>query len=89
MTLNKTTSEINSYNEELGKTEMAMEIERKIRQRGLTHQQAAEILGIDEDQLSSLLRIKLAAFSSEQLMNFCDNLGKGRTQFPEKNPAPT
>ena len=31
---------------------MAMEIERKIRQRGLTHQQAAEILGINEDQLS-------------------------------------
>lgn len=78
MTLNKTRSK--AYNEELGKTQMAMEIERKIKQRGLTHQQAAEVLGIQEDQLSTLLRLKLAGFSSEKLLNFCDILGKGYTK---------
>jgi len=71
-------------NEEQEKTQMALEIERKIRQNGLTYQQAEEILGLQEDQLSNILRLKLAGFSSEKLLNFCDTLGKGRFTVPRK-----
>jgi predicted XRE-type DNA-binding protein len=71
-----------AYNQEYEKTEMALEIERKIRKRGLTHKQAAEILGIEEHQLSTILRLKLAGFSSEKLLNFSDILGKGRFTVP-------
>lgn len=82
--------DINGTSYELEKTEMAIEIERKIKKRNLTHQQAAEILGIDEHQLSTLLRLKLAGFSSEKLLNFSDILGKGRFTLPnQKNPPTT
>ncbi|MBS0635549.1 MAG: XRE family transcriptional regulator [Verrucomicrobia bacterium] len=66
------------YSEEDEKTEMALELERKIRKRGLTHQQAAEFLCLSDDELSTILRLKLAGFSAERLLNFCDAIGKNR-----------
>ncbi|MBS0654732.1 MAG: XRE family transcriptional regulator [Verrucomicrobia bacterium] len=76
-----------AYSQECEKTELALEIERKIRQNGLTHQQTAVILGIDDEQLSNIFRLKLAGFSAETLLNFCDTLGKGRFTVPNRKDS--
>jgi predicted XRE-type DNA-binding protein len=53
--------------ERLAKAELARTIRKAIRERGLTHAEAAEILGAAQADVSDLIRGRLARFSMERL----------------------
>ncbi|MBD2208125.1 helix-turn-helix domain-containing protein [Calothrix sp. FACHB-168] len=61
--------------ERLVKAELAIKISEIITSRKLTQVQAAEILGIDQPKVSSLIRGRLRDFSVERLMRFLNILG--------------
>lgn len=56
--------------EALAKAELAHAISTILAKRRLTQAQAAQILGIDQPKVSSLLRGRLAGFSLERLLRF-------------------
>jgi predicted XRE-type DNA-binding protein len=58
------------------KADLAYEISRTIDQRGLTQNEAAEILGVDQPKVSALVRGRLHGFSMERLYRFLNALGK-------------
>jgi predicted XRE-type DNA-binding protein len=58
------------------KADLAFEISRTIDQRGLTQNEAAEILGVDQPKVSALVRGRLDGFSMERLYRFLNALGK-------------
>ena len=58
------------------KADLAYEISRTIDQRGLTQNEAAEILGVDQPKVSALVRGRLDGFSMERLYRFLNALGK-------------
>lgn len=60
--------------ERLAKAELARVIRKAIRERGLTQQQAAELLGVAQPDVSDLVRGKLARFSMERLERFLNAL---------------
>jgi predicted XRE-type DNA-binding protein len=58
------------------KVELALEVNRVLKQRKLTQTQAAELLGIVQPHVSDLVRYRLNRFSVERLMQFLTRLGK-------------
>ena len=58
------------------KVELAMEVNRLLRKRGLTQAGRAEALGILPPHVSDLVRYRLDRFSVERLMNFLASLGR-------------
>ncbi len=62
--------------ERLVKATLATEIGRIIKQRKLTQQAAAKLLGIDQPKVSHVLTGRLAGYSTERLMNFLTALGR-------------
>jgi predicted XRE-type DNA-binding protein len=57
------------------KGNLAIQIGRLIRKRGLTQGQAASILGVDQPRVSALMRGHLEKFSMEKLCDFVRALG--------------
>ncbi len=60
----------------LVKAELALRIARLLDARRITQAQAAELLGVDQPKVSSLLRGRLAGFSTDRLMRFLVLLGQ-------------
>jgi len=60
----------------LAKTILAEAIEDTIRGRGLTQQEGAEILGIDQGTVSKLMNDRLDGFSLERLIRYLNALGQ-------------
>lgn len=58
------------------KVELAVLVNRLLRQRGLTQAQAAKRLGILQPHVSDLVRYRLNRFSVERLMQFLSRLGR-------------
>ena len=77
----------------LAKAELAAQIALTIRSRGLTQVRAAGLLGVNQADVSDLVRGKLKGFSTERLVRFLNALGRDvdivvhkgrRTQTPGK-----
>lgn len=62
--------------EALAKAELARRIGRIIKSRRLSQAQAADVLGIDQPKVSSLLRGKLSGFSTDRLLRFLNALDR-------------
>ena len=58
------------------KVELAMEVNRILRQREMTQAQTARALSILQPHVSDLVRYRLNRFSVERLMQFLTHLGK-------------
>jgi predicted XRE-type DNA-binding protein len=61
--------------ERLLKAKLALKISELITNRNLTQVQAAEILGIDQPKVSSLIRGRLNGFSTDRLIAYLNKLG--------------
>lgn len=57
------------------KAELAMLITAIIKEKGLTQQQAAELMKIDQPKISKIIRGILSEFSIERLLKFVLSLG--------------
>jgi predicted XRE-type DNA-binding protein len=57
------------------KANLAIEISRMIRRRGLSQSQAASILGVDQPRVSALIRGHLEKFSMEKLCDYVRAFG--------------
>jgi predicted XRE-type DNA-binding protein len=69
------------------KVELAMEVNRLLRERRLTQAAAAQVLGIRQPHVSDLVRYRLDRFSVERLMAFI--VGLGRDVEIRIRPRPT
>lgn len=58
------------------KVELAMGVNRLLRERGLTQAAAAKVLGTQQPHISDLVRYRLERFSVERLMAFIARLGR-------------
>ena len=58
------------------KVELALEVNRILKQSKLTQAQVAELLGVVQPHVSDLVRYRLNRFSVERLMQFLVQLGK-------------
>jgi len=58
------------------KVELALEVNRALKQSRMTQARAAELLGIVQPHVSDLVRYRLNRFSVERLMQFLTRLGK-------------
>jgi predicted XRE-type DNA-binding protein len=58
------------------KVELALEVNRILKQRKLTQTQSAELLGVVQPHVSDLVHYRLNRFSVERLMQFLVHLGK-------------
>jgi predicted XRE-type DNA-binding protein len=58
------------------KSDMVIEIIQVIEDRGLKQAEAAEIMGIDQPKVSSLVNGKLSGFSMERLYRLLNALGR-------------
>jgi predicted XRE-type DNA-binding protein len=58
------------------KVELALEVNRVLKQRKLTQARSAELLGIVQPHVSDLVRYRLNRFSVERLLRFLTQLGK-------------
>src|ERR1700733_13589094 len=65
----------NAEQEQL-KAQLALQIYRIIRQRGLTQTQAAKVLGIKQPHVSLLMRNRAGTFSVGRLIDFLTGLGQ-------------
>ena len=57
------------------KVELALEVNRLLKQRGLTQARAAALLAVRQPHVSELARYRLNRFSAERLMQFLTRLG--------------
>lgn len=62
--------------ERLAKAQLASLIDDVIRERGLTQQEAAMLMGIDQPKVSHVLRGRLSGFSTQRLIDFLTALGR-------------
>ena len=62
--------------ERLAKAQLASLIDDVIRERALTQQEAAALMGIDQPKVSHLLRGRLSGFSTQRLIDFLNALGR-------------
>ncbi len=62
--------------ERLAKAQLASLIDDVIRERALTQQDAAALMGIDQPKVSHLLRGRLSGFSTQRLIGFLTALGR-------------
>ena len=56
--------------EELAKSDLAIQISKIIQQKGWTQKKAAGVLGIDQPKVSALKNGRLGGFSIERLLSF-------------------
>lgn len=70
--------------EHLVKADLAIEIIKIIRERGLKQSQAAKILGVKQPTISNLTRGKLDGFTIDRLSRFLNALGWDVRITPEK-----
>lgn len=68
--------ELPHADEELAKVELAFEISQIIEERGLTQEEAAELIGVDQPKVSAVARYRLDGFSMERLYRFLNALGR-------------
>ena len=59
----------------LAKVRLAEAIDDAIQQRGLTQEEAAEIMGIDQGTVSRLVNERLDGFSLERMIRYLNALG--------------
>jgi predicted XRE-type DNA-binding protein len=59
----------------MAKANLALHIRRIIEARKLTQVQAAQILGLDQPKVSSIINGRLDGFSTDRLMRFLNDLG--------------
>lgn len=70
----------------LEKADIVIQIVQIIKERKLTQAEAAKLLGIDQPQVSALMRGRFYRFSLERLLKFMDALGKRiRYSFEDKD----
>ncbi len=62
--------------EAFAKAEIARHIGEIISKRGLSQNEASEVLGIDQPKVSALMRGRLSGFSTERLLRFVTALGR-------------
>ena len=62
--------EFDRSEEELAKSDLAIQINKIIHQKGWTQKKAAGILGIDQPKVSALKNGRLGGFSIERLLSF-------------------
>jgi len=62
--------------QELLKARLTLQIYRLIKERGLTQVEAGKIIGIQQPQVSLLMRNRSGSFSVERLMDFLTALGQ-------------
>jgi predicted XRE-type DNA-binding protein len=67
--------ELPNAEEQLFKTQLAVQIRRFIEQKGWTQGEAAEVIGLDQPKVSNLLRGRLAGFSVDWLLNVLNRHG--------------
>ena len=60
----------------LARTKLMIMIEQTIKQRKLTQQQAAKLLGVGQPRVSDLFNGKIDRFTVDMLMNWLAKLGK-------------
>src|SRR5437667_12656284 len=58
------------------KVQLAVEVNRILKERQLSQDKAAKLLGIRQPHVSELVRYRLDRFSVERLMDFLTRLGK-------------
>jgi predicted XRE-type DNA-binding protein len=68
--------EVPNSGEALAKAELATQIAFAIAGRGLTQTQAAELLKVNQADVSDLVRGKLKGFSTDRLLRFLNALGR-------------
>lgn len=61
------------------KSRLALEIQRTLREKGLTQQAAAAVMGITQPKLSNILRGRFAGISEDRLMRCLAALGRDVT----------
>lgn len=71
----------------LAKAELALQINRLIKQKKLTQIAAAKLLDIDQPKISALSQGKLSGFSLERLFRFLNILGQDITIKVTKTQA--
>ena len=59
----------------LAKANLALYIRQTIKARRLTQAKAAQILGLDQPKVSSIVNGRLDGFSTDRLMRFLNDLG--------------
>ena len=62
--------------EALAKAELATQIASAIADRGLTQTRAADLFGVNQADISDLVRGKLKGFSTDRLLRFLSALGR-------------
>ena len=62
--------------QELAKAQLALQIYRIIKERGLTQTEAAKILGIKQPHVSLLMKNRAGSFSVGKMLEFLTALGK-------------
>lgn len=62
--------------EMLAKADLARQIGKLIKRRGLSQEEAAALLKVDQPKVSALINGRLTAFSTERLMWFLKALGQ-------------
>jgi len=62
--------------EQLAKAQLVSMIDDVIRDRGLTQENAAALMGIDQPKVSHLLRGRFHGFSTHRLLEFLNALGR-------------
>jgi len=68
--------EVPDGGEALAKAELATQIASAIAGRGLTQTRAAELLNVNQADVSDLVRGKLKGFSTDRLLRFLNALGR-------------
>lgn len=62
--------------ERLLKSDLAIHIDQLIKDKGLTQQQAAQMAGVSQPQLSNIMRGRLSGYSVEKLLRIINCLGR-------------
>jgi predicted XRE-type DNA-binding protein len=62
--------------EALAKAQLVSQINKIVKQKRLTQEGTAEILGIDQPKVSALLNGRLSGFSTDRLIRFLNALGR-------------
>jgi predicted XRE-type DNA-binding protein len=62
--------------EALAKAQLGSQINKIVKQKRLTQERTAELLGIDQPKVSALLNGRLSGFSTDRLIRFLNALGR-------------
>jgi predicted XRE-type DNA-binding protein len=68
--------DVKNPEEALAKAQLVSQINKIVKQKRLTQERIAEMLGIDQPKVSSLINGKLSGFSTDRLIRFLNALGR-------------